>query len=761
MQEAFAESLEEATRAGLSQKPKLREQDAKARREKLLDEDKSRGPPNRLWRFRSGQKCHELRKLIAQISFGIELLIKGMANNNAQVLTILQGHIDEVDEFLETAMEDVRMATTDLKDRLDFLKVPMTNMEVFEQMLENRKFRLQIVEGNIKIEHILSRTSTAHTQTIRDVAEGLRAVKQFSEYLRDNDRGTWRQNRPDVVDVFDAMKGNTEGWMKEFTTLESSSTMLSGLLVQLSSVVVDIDKKAGEVSRRTRFTLEPYSEPDSRSGPRSEDSTSHATPPPSPPTSVSSATPRIRTLDFGHSLGSFLAAPESPGLDIPDIPVRARQRITKDSDTLRNTMLPNHTYTPPESSKKIPEVVVDDGSQTDGEAEESGSVAESQTSESTASSKEEEEDDDDDIVNEQNEDENVLFLLQPRTYTPVPPAPIPSPRASPKVEQPPKTLAEPPRLRVEPRGANRGTPDELSIHIEAEEDMPQSPDDDVCETVLTIPHQAERRRTAVPTSMRAQPKILQIQPVHRQSRSSDKEVVLGHKTSLRERVSLKGELPTAIHVPPVHAYEIQRPRYPTPQQSPRAAQRAPSSSHGTESDRSRNYTTSNNHTHHSQHHHHHNTNNMAKHHTTNLEFSRPQFPNLISSPASERQHFRPVQASPHSPLQQRPHTAGTVVGGSSSNNHRPGHRGAPSQMAMSMLSNVTTMQEGASTKAGSTRTVKKKRSAFGWLKKAFSLDEEERAAFEARRRAQPANYYQYQMPGQGHSPRYLDGKRIA
>lgn len=254
MQEAFAESLEEATKADLSQKPKLRDQDAKQRREKLLDQDRSQGPPNRLWRFRPGQRCHELRKLIAQISFGVELLIKGMANSDEQVLNILQGHIDEVDEFLEAAMEDVQQATLDLKQRLEFLRVPLENMQVFEQMLENRKFRLQIVEGNVKIEHILSRTSTAHSQTLRDVSEGLFGVKQFSQYLKDNEKGSWRQTRPDVVNVFDAMKGNTEGWQNAFMDLDSSSTLLSGLLVQLSSLVGDIDKKAGEVSRRTRVS---------------------------------------------------------------------------------------------------------------------------------------------------------------------------------------------------------------------------------------------------------------------------------------------------------------------------------------------------------------------------------------------------------------------------------------------------------------------------------------------------------------------------
>lgn len=254
MQEAFAESLEEATRPGPTQKPKLKTRDAKARREKLLDQDKSQGPPNRLWRFRPGQKCHELRKLVAQVAFGIELLIKGMANSNAQVLSILQGHIDEVDEFLETTMEDVNEAIKDLNERLDFLKVPMENMDVFEQMLENRNFRLQIVDGNVKIEHILARTSTAHTQTIRDVSEGLRAVKQFSQYLMDNERGLWRRDRPDVMGVFEAMQGNTEGWYNAFTQLESSSTLLSGLLVRLSTMIAEIDKMAGEVSRRTRVS---------------------------------------------------------------------------------------------------------------------------------------------------------------------------------------------------------------------------------------------------------------------------------------------------------------------------------------------------------------------------------------------------------------------------------------------------------------------------------------------------------------------------
>ena len=56
---------------------------------------------------------------------------------------------------------------------------------------------------------------------------------------------------------------------------------------------------------------------------------------------------------------------------------------------------------------------------------------------------------------------------------------------------------------------------------------------------------------------------------------------------------------------------------------------------------------------------------------------------------------------------------------------------------------------------GSQRGLKKKKSAFGWLKKAFTMDEEERAAFEAKRQMQVEGKY-YSNSGQ----KFLDGKRL-
>ncbi len=239
-------------------KPKLRVDTPQIRRDRLLDQERSEGPPEALWRLRPGQNCHELRKLLAQIAFGVYLLLKGMANSDAQVVAILQGHIDEVDDFLKTAMEDLKLATQDLNTRLDYLKLPLGNLPAFEEMLEDREFRLRIVEGNVRIEHILSRTEKALLQTIQDVSEGQRSTREFTAYLTDEEHGSWRFERPpEVADIFEAMRGNAEGWLNAFADLEEKTNTLDLLISKLTDMVTEMDRCAGEVSRRTRVRTRP------------------------------------------------------------------------------------------------------------------------------------------------------------------------------------------------------------------------------------------------------------------------------------------------------------------------------------------------------------------------------------------------------------------------------------------------------------------------------------------------------------------------
>jgi hypothetical protein len=254
MQAAFAESLEEATKGPVVQKPKLRWGDAKSRREALLDQAKDDPAPAEEWRYRPAQNCHELRRLVAQISFGVYLLLEGMANNHLDVISILQSHIDEVDEFLETTLEDMALATKDLQERLELLSLPLNNMEVFERMLEDRAFRLQIVTGNEAIEHIVSRTTTALLQTAQDVAEGLKSTQEFTVYLAEQDQGLWRYERPDVESIYAAMKGNADGWYNAFLELQDRGNALNVLIVKLNGIVAEMERRAGEVSRRTRVS---------------------------------------------------------------------------------------------------------------------------------------------------------------------------------------------------------------------------------------------------------------------------------------------------------------------------------------------------------------------------------------------------------------------------------------------------------------------------------------------------------------------------
>ncbi len=219
----------------------------------LLDQDISEETHAARWRQKPGQKHHELWKLMAQISFGIYLLLNGIARDDEQVMNILQGHVDEVDEFLEMTLEDFDLAKEDIDERLNFLKLPLENIVIFDAMLEDRSFRLQIVNGNERIEHAITRTAAMMNDALKDVQQGLDACKEFTIYLaEEQEEGVWMDTRRDMQKVFDAMKGNVDGWYKAYVSLQTKGNALGVALVQLGSIVAEMDRRAGEVSRKTR-----------------------------------------------------------------------------------------------------------------------------------------------------------------------------------------------------------------------------------------------------------------------------------------------------------------------------------------------------------------------------------------------------------------------------------------------------------------------------------------------------------------------------
>ena len=393
------------------------------------------------------------------------------------------------------------------------------------------------------------------------------------------------------------------------------------------------------------------------------------------------------------------------------------------------------------------------------------------------------------------EDEDAsLYILQPRTYTPQLPSPQPSPRI---FKEPPRLESETQRPESKAYTLERETykpeketytPESEAYTLERETykpekktNMPESelytleretykpergtykPEGETRqprpESCASSVESAEQLTLAVATprieQVAARPQVHRLRVVEIGARADprvtprsshrpefppksgpdpaqapelvipqDPEVYSPQRTSLRQRVSLKTNPPGSIQVPPPNAMEMQRPSH-----APPRTYQAPDSAYGSDMERPPVHS-------------------MASINSSLLDFSPPFIhPSMIPSPHSERQFFRPVQASPYSPLQQRPHTAGTV-----GPHHFPAPpRNTPSAMGMSIMSSGTVMTN----KTGGGKTVKKKRSAFGWLKKAFALDDEERAAFEHKKTEQMSNPY-YEAKSQ----QFLDGKRI-
>ncbi|KAK8074773.1 hypothetical protein PG997_009436 [Apiospora hydei] len=758
MQAPFAESLVEATTNSAEQKPRLKFGDADERRACLLDAAADAGLPADLWRHRPGHVHHELWKLMAQISFGVYLLLGGMANSNIQVVNILQGHIDEVDEFLETAMDDVNAAIADVQDRIKHLQLPMENRDTFETMLEDRDFRLQIVTGNEKIEHICLRSSLALEAYLDDVEEGLKATKEFAMYLNDQQSRPWREQRPSVVEIFDAMKGNAEGWYKAFVDLQDLSTNLESMLAKLSHMVAEMDQLAGEVSRRTIHSVneivhEDFDEED--------------------PIDDSFLDDYLGEEDLVEEdyVGEELVGIDLVEEDLTEAEPRKGDLVVEESsgqkenngdafqlDLRASALMPlqfglesfpepphasdAHTSVPKSARASGPQTVDSEftlGSGRYSEGSSRASEGSGRSSPRTESSR----------SRPCSDAQSQAHSAPTSPKSPSQKSPPSSPAAKDTL---PQTFYQPPTKRES--AMKRGPTLEILVApepviVDDDDDYDDDDgsffmdddDDDEEGNDHGAPSPTEDQGLYIlqPRTYTPQPPAPLPSPMIRNDPSSPRGMESPeqedspNRTSLRQRLSLRGSNPpVSIQLPP---RSENRPRPPPP---PRV-----STYHVPEPER------------------------RPTVHSVPDTFSQlspPNFPmngNTLPSPLSDHQHhFRPVQASPHSPLQRpwtsgnvnqvapRPHTSATT------RDYHQGHlqRDSPSAMAMSRMSNVSTMNP----ENGDSKTLKKKRSAFGWLKKAFALDEEERMAFEARKQQQAPMPYYYDE----RSPRFLDGRRV-
>ncbi|PGH11220.1 hypothetical protein AJ80_07225 [Polytolypa hystricis UAMH7299] len=247
LQGPFEESIFESLNSSVLEKvPDL---DAPSRRRRLLESTTYDRTCSGKWKQRAGENYHPLWKLAAQLSFGIYLLAEGMAKSEIESLKILQTHVDEIDGFLERTTEDFNLSDQDVQERLDLLKVPLGNLKVLDKMLEDRTFRMSILDGNDKILHVIERSSAALNDTLKDIQKGLEAVSSIGRYLKDLQKGT--SDRPQVFRaVHKAMLGNVEGWNNALLDLQSRGERIGESLAHLDVVTSELQRRVGFASRK-------------------------------------------------------------------------------------------------------------------------------------------------------------------------------------------------------------------------------------------------------------------------------------------------------------------------------------------------------------------------------------------------------------------------------------------------------------------------------------------------------------------------------
>lgn len=249
-QGAFEESIVESTDNDPTSNTS-QDTDAEMRRRKLLEAQRYEDVRKTRWRQQPDAKHHPFLKLMAQIVFGMHLLQQEQAKSNEEVVRILQNHVNEVDSFLERTSDDFDLAIKDIEERIRYLKLPMQHTEVFQVMLDEKKFRNDLLNGNENIERIIGRTAKAMNDAVFDITSGIESTKELGVYLG-NVESTWPLDNIEIADVFGAMRGNEQGWLKYLNDLLTKSKNLNNDLVALGNVIGEINKLAGAASRRNK-----------------------------------------------------------------------------------------------------------------------------------------------------------------------------------------------------------------------------------------------------------------------------------------------------------------------------------------------------------------------------------------------------------------------------------------------------------------------------------------------------------------------------
>ncbi|PYI01059.1 hypothetical protein BO78DRAFT_411754 [Aspergillus sclerotiicarbonarius CBS 121057] len=247
LQGPFEESIQEAI--GIGKSKWVADLDAQSRRKNLLETSKYERLCGRKWRQRADERYHPLWKLIAQMSFGVYLLVEELAKSDVEVLKILQIHVDEMDGFLGRTSEDFHIIQVDVRTRTQYLSLPLKNLMIFDEMLEERSFRSSMIEYNDRIEHAIERFATAIEDSLKDIQKGREAIGAFWTYLQQSAE----KHNPlpaKLLAVYNAMLANVEGWNVAFSKLRRRGLALQSALLQLGLAITEMQRRVGVASRK-------------------------------------------------------------------------------------------------------------------------------------------------------------------------------------------------------------------------------------------------------------------------------------------------------------------------------------------------------------------------------------------------------------------------------------------------------------------------------------------------------------------------------
>ncbi|THC95499.1 hypothetical protein EYZ11_005014 [Aspergillus tanneri] len=121
-------------------------------------------------------------------------------------------------------------------------------------MLDDRQFRLAMMNYNEKIEHAINRYTTTVSDTLKDIQKGKEAIGALWQFLGQ----LAKNNAPlssKLVAVYNAMLANTEGWNIAFSKLHRKGVALESALSQLGLTITEMQRRVGVASRKEVISL--------------------------------------------------------------------------------------------------------------------------------------------------------------------------------------------------------------------------------------------------------------------------------------------------------------------------------------------------------------------------------------------------------------------------------------------------------------------------------------------------------------------------